>query len=513
MGNIIVNNSLSGVNVIYKGVTHNINEIRTIKNNITTTVWTASRTVTYCVDQNITYREEVRNGQSCLSPSTFVPTMEGWTFVGWRSDNTATSSVYSECVMGNSAITLYAVFMRNVVITYYNNSTSAATISKPFYYNNGNINNPTFTLTQATKSGWTARGWSTSNYSEASVSYSNGVSFSISGFSLTLYGLYQKTGTATFYYMNSSSGTTALNQTLNTTVYYNSSGDISSVGVTPSISSSYQYYGEHIGWTDSLSATESVDWEDGDEFTLGIESPKIYALYKKGFTTTYSGNGATSGSMAASTRYYYLNASGNSYYDKIVFPKCTFSKSGYSFNGWTLNGTTYKEGDVYNNVYPSNITITANWLSDTFTLFETADSTAYNNPYYGWQMYATGQLGSNLVVDKVSNIDCTNYKYCTVRAYARDLECLPSGGVQDNIYIYLGFGSDSTKNSTMVARKTNGTTMGTYGEGVCYNQWADVEIDISNLTGKNTLNCMSKVESGFGSGAIWTYISKVVLHN
>ena len=121
-------------------------------------VYSAGNIVTYHVDAGVRYQEEVGEGESCLSPKTFTPQKAGWTFVGWRADATASGDVISSLIMGDSPIELYAVFTHPVTVTYYNGSASASAQMKNRYWNNGNDTPPSFTLTQAALSGWSARG-------------------------------------------------------------------------------------------------------------------------------------------------------------------------------------------------------------------------------------------------------------------------------------------------------------------------------------------------------------------
>lgn len=112
-------------------------------------IYSAGNIVTYVVDTNVSYQEEVDEGASCLSPKTFTPSKSGWMFVGWRENATVSSSVLSSKVMGDSPITLYAVFRASVTVSYNGNgSTSGSTSSQSDYryYNNGDTSNPTFTL-------------------------------------------------------------------------------------------------------------------------------------------------------------------------------------------------------------------------------------------------------------------------------------------------------------------------------------------------------------------------------
>lgn len=112
-------------------------------------IWSAGNIVTYCVDSGVSYQEEVDSDASCLSPTTFTPSKSGWTFIGWRTDTAANSSVLSSKTMGDDPITLYAVFRQSVTLSYNGNSATSGSVASQTgqrYYNNGNVSNPTFTL-------------------------------------------------------------------------------------------------------------------------------------------------------------------------------------------------------------------------------------------------------------------------------------------------------------------------------------------------------------------------------
>lgn len=160
------------------------------------TIYSSGNICTYQINSNTIYQEEVDEGESCLRPKTFTPSLDGWTFVGWREDQTASGDVLTDTVMGDDPVTLYAVFRQAVTVTYYNNSTTASSTSA------------SFNLTQAASSGWTARGWSTSNVGNASITYANGATFTRDS-NITLYGLYQQTITLSYSGNGNTGGSTA----------------------------------------------------------------------------------------------------------------------------------------------------------------------------------------------------------------------------------------------------------------------------------------------------------------
>lgn len=147
--------------VIHNGIeiesmTHNGVEVQTWTHN-GMEVYSAGKMVTYVVDTGTTYQEKVKKGQSCLAPTTFTPTKSGWTFVGWREDKTASGTVLGSKVMERSPLTLYAVFKQAITCYTYNGSSTRTSTTGTRYYNNGNIVNPSFKLSQNGMSGWSSK--------------------------------------------------------------------------------------------------------------------------------------------------------------------------------------------------------------------------------------------------------------------------------------------------------------------------------------------------------------------
>ncbi len=185
-------------------------------------IYSSGNVCTYHVDTGITYQEEVDEGVSCLYPSSFVPKKEGWEFVGWRQDAAASGDVLGSLAMGDDPVELYAVFRQAITVTYYNGSTAASSTSGYRYYNSGNTTNPSFTLTQAVLSGWTARGWSASGAANGGIAYANGAAFTKDS-NITLYGMYQQTITLSYSGNGAIGGSVAAQTGIR---YYNSNGAV-----------------------------------------------------------------------------------------------------------------------------------------------------------------------------------------------------------------------------------------------------------------------------------------------
>ena len=118
------------------------------------------RTVTYYSESNSYVTQKVIVGNTVSLSSFHAKSKTGYTFVGWRVDKIASSSVLSSQTMPDSNLSLYAVYRQTITLSYNGNGAtggSTASQSGYRYYNNGNINNPSFTLR--------SNGFSRTNYS------------------------------------------------------------------------------------------------------------------------------------------------------------------------------------------------------------------------------------------------------------------------------------------------------------------------------------------------------------
>lgn len=359
-----------------------------------TKIYSAGNIVTYYVDSSTYYQEEVDSDASCLNPVTFTPSKSGWEFVGWREDTTASSSVLSGKIMGDEPVTLYAVFRQAVTLYYYNGSTTKQNKSDYRYYNNGNIVNPSFVMSQTTASGWTARGWATGTAGNASVAYSNGATITISA-DTTIYGLYQQTITLTYYNNSTTKATTT------GTRYWNS-GSNAYVNPTFTLSQASKSGWTARGWATGTAGNAAVVYSNGALITISANTT-IYGLYYK--TCTLTAKSYNSTKYATGTAYY--NSAGNTTNATCTVPNGA-AYSGWSWRGWGTstgasasvsyaNGSTYTLGtgdaSIYG-LYSQTIYLYYNGNSATSGSVSTQSGTRYWNAY-GNYSNPTFTLASN----------------------------------------------------------------------------------------------------------------------
>ena len=171
---------------------HNGNKLKKAYHNTSTVLWTAGDKVTYHVDVDLIFVEEVDDGTTCLLPTTFTPAKEGWIFVGWREDGLANSEVLSEKNMNGEPVVLYAVY-KQIVTGMFISYDNIETVNGTRYYNaSGDIVNATIiACTGAEYPNWTWRGWSAAGDAAADASLTNGEAIFDLTDNVTYYGLYQ----------------------------------------------------------------------------------------------------------------------------------------------------------------------------------------------------------------------------------------------------------------------------------------------------------------------------------
>ena len=333
-------------NIKLKNITYNGQKVKKWNHN-GVRIYNAGSTVTYCVDTDTVYTEEVDSEASCLSPKTFTPTKSGWNFVGWRENKVASSTVLTSKIMGDSPITLYAVFKKAITVTRSDNTVSAEKTSKDRYYNNGNVVNPSFAFTQTAASGWTSRGWSTSNAGNATITYSNGTSFERDS-DVTLYASYQQTITVTYY-----NGDIIANTT--TGIRYWGLGGIINPSFT--LTQAAKTGCTARGWSTGTAGNSAISYNNATAFTRDSDVT-LYGMYYRDITCTFISNGAQT---ASGTIYY--NSNGNTVGASVTVPTGKIY-SGWTWRGWAAAGVTTADAAV---AYANGATISG--LHDNATFY------------------------------------------------------------------------------------------------------------------------------------------------
>ncbi len=185
-----------------------------------------------------------------LSPKAYK---EGWEFVGWNTDSTATTGLDS-MNMPARPVTLYAIYQKDITLTIIeqNDSGQITRSQTKTIYNTEK--EASFSMTEENRwSGWNFLGWTDGTLATDYPIVSIGNEYKISE-SSTLYGLY--TTTVTLSYDTNGSSMVIDDQTKD--CYYNASGDA--------------LYPEYvIAEAPELSQHSFVSWmdKDGDEYMPG----------------------------------------------------------------------------------------------------------------------------------------------------------------------------------------------------------------------------------------------------
>lgn len=217
-----------------------------------------------------------------LTLSSTKPTRSGYTFVGWGTTASDTSSNYSagSSYTSNSAITLYAIWKKTITLSYGANGGSGAPDSQSAtVYNATTSYKFTLSSTKPTRTGYNFLGWSTSS-TATSASYSSGGTITLSS-SDTLYAVWQKiTYTVSFNANGGSGAPSSQTKTYGTTLVLSS---------TKPVKKGYTF----LGWSTSSTAT-SATYSAGGNYTSN-SAATLYAVWSENYLIlNYYSNGATS---------------------------------------------------------------------------------------------------------------------------------------------------------------------------------------------------------------------------
>ncbi len=139
-------------------------------------VYAAGVKVTYQIDTGYSLERTVPDREDAIAAAPDA-TLEGYTFVGWRQDNSAEKKVLSEFIISSEEpVTLYAVFKKQMIIGLMPNggtlagSGSAESFTAFCYYNNGNSQSEPTTVPASpyTRKNMSFCGWSIDSLSTPS---------------------------------------------------------------------------------------------------------------------------------------------------------------------------------------------------------------------------------------------------------------------------------------------------------------------------------------------------------
>ena len=320
----------------------------------------------------------------------------GYTFSGWTSstDLVADSSdiSYTFEVPADDVTLTASASVNSYTVTYNvteNGGTSGGTTAKVNYGSAVDLSKT------ATKSGWTFVGWNTSSTATKKLS-----SYTMPANNVTLYAIFSKTITASFYQLNSTSSTDVTKTIYNKTT---------SVSITaPEITAQDEL--TIVGWGNSTSATTS-SLASGATTSLS-DNATYYAVYKYTVTLSYNGNTSTGGTTSSSSGTAYKTANGT------TTPKTTgveftlaqndFTKTGYTFSKWaqgSASGTQYSAGAKV--TLTSSATFYAIWTLDTYTITFETNSGEWANGYTAPTSYNINS--GEITLPTADNIYRTNY--------------------------------------------------------------------------------------------------------
>ena len=334
---------------------HNGKMLKKGFHNSTTLIWSAGSVVTYKVDTGVEYTEEVDSGATCFAPKTFTPKKDGWTFVGWREDSTASGDVLTNKVMDSEPITLYAVFSKVITANFYSGwypdgRVHNAVTGTAYYNAAGNTKDAVMvTPTGAEMSGWAWRGWSYwyDGSADGPVWQGNGTEFIVhpENDGITFLGLYEQNVTETFYDYDGTKNNTYYTYA---TTYYNSSGNIKYSDVQSPSAATWDGY-EFIGWANDN--WYNVHIAPGAMFQSSADWTH-YAIYRRLVTVNYFQVSDTT--LHSLKDYTYCNVSGNWKHPKFSISPLGFG-SEWTWRGWMTEANPHA-GIAYENVNDTEIT-------------------------------------------------------------------------------------------------------------------------------------------------------------
>ena len=340
-------------------------------------------------------------------------TKSGYTFVGWNTNKNGTSKL-SSLTMGTSNVTLYAIYSKTVTATCYYYSGTAQTSKKVSgtMYNKSTTASVNLGTTSLT--GYTFRGWSTSNSGSATIAVASNGSVGLSS-NATYYACYSYTVTGTYKYYN---GTAYTSSTATATAYMNSNGTkVGGKPTAPTVSNPSGWTAR--GWSKSSVATTANILIPG----IITENTTYYYSWKKDVIGTYYYYNGSSYTNSTSTANAYMSSTGSITGGKPTAPTVS-NPSGWTARGWSKS----TEANTSSIVTPGTIT----------------ENTTY---YYSWKKTITVSYDANGGTGAPDSQTTTGYlNYAGTSSVPTAITISSTKPTRAN-YVFSGWGTTSSSTS------------------------------------------------------------------
>ena len=315
-------------------------------------VWQAVYTITYDAHggTGAPLAQTKYHGEP-INLSTTVPTRTNYRFLGWDTNNSATTATYQPnatyTAEGNA--TLYAIWQAIYTISFDANGGTGAPAAQTKYHGEP----ITLSSTAPTRTNYTFLGWGVSASSE-SASYQPGATYTSNG-NATLYALWAGNEYTITYHANGGTGAPEAQ-----TYIYAPSGTINLSSTEPT-RTGYTF----LGWSQSSSA-QSASYSPGQAWNRSNASNyDLYAVWSVNtYTITYNANGG-SGAPTATTYEYATSGT-------VALSSTTPTKTGHTFKGWAKSSTAetpeYTSGAAWSRSIAEDTTLYAVYDPNTYTI-------------------------------------------------------------------------------------------------------------------------------------------------
>lgn len=306
----------------------------------------------------------------------YVPTREGYDFLGWSTSPDATAEDYhsGDPITISSDTTLYAVWESTAVTTYIVTYNANGGSGEPLDQTKIKGTELILSTVEPTRSGYTFVGWGSSGFS-TTVSYDSGSSYDKDA-NITLYAIWRKGITLT-YDANGGSGEPG---SQSADIFNNETSYTFTLSNLPPERTGYTF----IGW--GISSDSTSTYGGGEQISLG-EDTTLYAIWSE----------KQAGDQKVTLFYSDANGGENIPASRTVKKDTTVNLSGlvpmkedYDFLGWSRDrnarSANYAPGDTVD--LTSDLTLYAIWRKTIILSYDgnggtkvpdSQSSTVYNN--------------------------------------------------------------------------------------------------------------------------------------